>query len=156
MAEVLGIVSGVVQIADLGARLSVKLYTFSRKAKNANVAVQTISNDVSLTCNVLRELGKTLEQDKNSKLYNDNAVTTAETVVAECKRVFSELDQTLDGRLGNPDLAAKSSQFQDLKGRLKFPFVEPQIELLKCNLEKLKTTLLLMLNVIIYAGQVRR
>ena len=43
-----------------------------------------------------------------------------------------------------------------LKQRLKYPSLERQIDLLKAKLEQLKADLMVMLNVLIYGGQLRR
>jgi hypothetical protein len=152
--EVLGIVASVISIADLGARLSVKLCTFSRKVKNADCSLAEISNDVALTCSVLRELGDNLKKDEQSHLYSNNAVTTAEGVIKECERVFTDLERALEGE--RAETGTTYFSIKKLSGKLKYPFLEPQIEVMRSNLERLKSTLLLMLNVIIYAGQLRR
>jgi hypothetical protein len=156
--EVLGIVASVIQIADVGARLSVKLCTFSHKVKNADANIRSISSDVALTCSVLRELGDNLKKDEQGRLCNVNAVRTAEEVVRECGRVFGELDLALEGKGGNGEEGEKGGKsFLMRVGRgVKWTVLEPQVELLRGNLERLKSTLLLMLNVIIYAGQLRR
>jgi hypothetical protein len=148
--EALGIVPSVLQIADVGARLSVKLYTFSHKLKNADTNVQNISSDVAMACTVLRELGETLEKDEETKLSNHNAVATTARVISECRKIFTDLEEALDGSQCDAGGGKGTG-----KG-VKFSFAEPQIELLRCNLERLKSTLLLMLNVIIYAGNLRR
>lgn len=149
--ETLGIVASVVQIADIGGRLSVKLCAFARKIKNADQNISSISNDVALTCTVLRELGDAFQKDKQTRLCSNNAITTAENVAAECKKVFADLECALDGDAGS------GKGFLRRLGRgVKFSLVEPQIKLLRSNLERLKSTLLLMLNVIIYAGQLHR
>ena len=147
--EVFGIVASVIQIADFGARLSVKLCTFSRKVKHANKDVRDISNDVALTCNVLRELGETLKKDEKANLCSNDAITTAERIIGECMKVFTGLDEALEERLSG-------RKFLKIADRLKYPFLEPRIDLMRHNLERLKSTLLLMLNVIIYAGLLRR
>ena len=56
--EVVGLVASVVQIAQLGVRLSVKLYGFSHKVKHANKSIETISQEIALTGNVLQLLNK--------------------------------------------------------------------------------------------------
>jgi hypothetical protein len=154
--EALGIVASVIQIADVGARLSVKLCTFAHKIKNADANIKFISTDVALTCNVLRELGDNLKKDERSKLCGEGAVRTAEGVVRECQRVFEELDGCIDGNRTGDEEKEKKGLMKRIGRGVRFTVAESQIELLRSNLERLKSTLLLMLNVIIYAGQLRR
>lgn len=148
--EILGIAAGVLQIAELGGRLSVKLYTFGRKIKNADKNIDSLSQEIAATGAVLQQLGNTLEKDDQRKLCSDEALTTARNLVADCQKVFSELEDSLDGR------SSSSKLVSTWKHRLKYPFLEPQIDLLLSNLERLKSSLLVMLNVLVLAGQIKR
>jgi hypothetical protein len=58
---------------------------------------------------------------------------------------FTGLDKALEGKISG-------GKFMKITERFRYPFLEPHIELMRHNLERLKSTLLLMLNVIIYAG----
>lgn len=60
--EVVGIAARIIQIADLGTKLSVKLFSFYRQVQNVNRAIQHPSSDVALTCEILRELGNSLNK----------------------------------------------------------------------------------------------
>ena len=73
MTEI-GIVSLVIQIADVGLRLSLKLYTFGETVASADKTVLSISKDISLTSSVLQELGHNLEEDKNTRICSEKAV----------------------------------------------------------------------------------
>ena len=61
MAE-LGVIASVIQIADVGLRLSIKLYTFGEIVASADRSVISISKDVSFTSSVLKELGHILDK----------------------------------------------------------------------------------------------
>ena len=160
MAE-LGIIAAVAQIADFGLRLSIKLYTFGEIVASADCSVISISKDVSLTSGVLKELGQILEKDRKSRTFSENAVQTADGVVKECLEVFQEMDNILVKKL--PSLGA--GRKEEKKGerpkralvmleKLKWGYLQPKLQLLRSNLDRLKSTLLLMLNVITYAKQV--
>jgi len=161
MAE-LGIIASVVSIADTGFRLSIKLYTFGEIVSTADKSVISISKDVSLTSSVLKELGSLLENDAESHIFSKNAVQTADTVVKECLEVFQEMESILVKKL--PSLSGqdgirgggggKKSKATVLLERMKWGYLQPKLQLLRSNLDRLKSTLLLMLNVITYARQV--
>lgn len=74
---IVGIAASIIQIADLGTKLSVKLFSFYRQIQNADKAIQHLSSDVALTCAILRELGDGLKQNEQSKLYSPEAHLTA-------------------------------------------------------------------------------
>lgn len=161
MAE-LGIIASVVQIADVGLRLSIKLYTFGEVVASADRSVVSISKDISLTSGVLKELGQVLEKDKETRTFSENAVQTADGIVKECLEVFQEMESMLVKKM--PSLAGGDGK--DARGgertkraivlleRLKWGYLQPKLQLLRSNLDRLKSTLLLMLNVITYARQI--
>lgn len=157
MAE-LGIIGSVIQIADTGLRLSIKLYTFGEIVASADKSIISLSKDVSLTSSVLKELGQTLENDgtHNSKFLTQTAINTADDVVKECLEVFKEMENIIVKKM--PNLRApgveNSSKATILLERLKWPYLQPKLQLLQSNLDRLKSTILLMLNVITYARQV--
>lgn len=151
MAEI-GLIASVLQVADIGARLSVKIYTFCHAAVNADDSITFISKDISHTSAILIELGRCLKKDHEAQLCSENAFHTTSAIVNECRIVFEEIDQALmdkmmrmglDGNPGQPEAA--------IFERATWPFLQPRIKLLWDNLDKLKSTLHLMLNVLIYA-----
>ena len=151
MAEI-GLIASVLQVADIGARLSVKIYALCHAAVNADESITFISKDISHISAILGELGRCLEKDQEAQLCSENAIRTTRTIVIECRIVFEKIDQALmdkmarmglSGRPGQPELA--------ILERSTWPFLQPSLELLWNKLDKLKSTLLLMLNVIIFA-----
>ncbi|KAJ6027782.1 hypothetical protein N7499_001240 [Penicillium canescens] len=147
--EVLGVIASAIQVAELGMKLSVRLCTFYRDIKAANQTIQNLSSDVSLTCAILHELGETLQTDEQSKVCSDQAFRTVEKVLAECKDVFQQIEIIAEketSKIGSNRLSQK----------LSVAMMRPDLEMFQTHLERLKSTMLLMLNVIMYAGQIRR
>ena len=154
MAE-LGIVASIIQIADVGLRLSLRLYSYGETAASADKAIVSISKDVSLTSSVLQELGEHLRKDRDAPICSENAIKTAEMISRECLHVFQELDGALEKSLKRLGVGAKekSRWISTVRERLRWPLLQPKMELLRNNLDRLRVTLLLMLNVMIYARQ---
>ncbi|KAG7008204.1 hypothetical protein G7Y79_00006g018240 [Physcia stellaris] len=100
MAE-LTAVAFMIQIADIGFRLSLKLFTFAQTVAKADEAILSTSKDVSLTCSVLKEVGEVLKADESSRTYSASAVGTATAIVTECSDVFKEMEQILVERVPN-------------------------------------------------------
>lgn len=150
----------VAQIADVGLRLSIKLYTFGEIVASADRSVISISKDVSLTSGVLKELGQILDKDRESRTLSENALQTADGIVKECLEVFQEMETILVKKLPNLEGRGKEGRGERVKRatamleRLKWGYLQPKLQLLRSNLDRLKSTLLLMLNVITYAEQV--
>lgn len=151
--EILGVVASIVQVAELGGKLSVKLCTFCHRFKNANKSLRGLSKDIALTCNVLRQLGDSLEQDDLATLCSPDAFETAHDVLRECERVFQDLDNILERHYSD---SSSKTRIERATKKIWFLMNEPHLDAMAGNLERLKSTMLLMLNVIIYAGQIRR
>ncbi len=154
MAEI-GLTASVIQIASTGLKLSTTLYSFAETVSTADKSITHIAKDVSLTSAVLSELGSNLERDKWSGIASENAIATAEEIVLECSKVFREIEVALGKSIGN--VAAKKPSTgkygisKHVLERLRWPFLQPKMELLRSNLERLKSTLMLMLQVLSHA-----
>jgi hypothetical protein len=151
--DIVGVVASIVQIAELGRCLSVKLCTFCHKFKIADKALRYLSKDVALTCNVLRQLGDSWGQDELASLYSPDAFETAQVVLRECEQVFRDLEAAIEQH--SPDPLSQSS-IDEVARKFKFMMNETHLDTVAGNLDRLKSTMLLMLNVVIYAGQIRR
>jgi hypothetical protein len=91
---------------------------------------------------VIEELGDVFKHNETSTLMSNNAVKTANETMKECSSVFAEIDATL-----------KKSKKNTL-GRLMLPFRDNKIELLRNHIDKLKSTLLLLMQVLSHAHQI--
>ncbi|GFF51665.1 polyamine oxidase [Aspergillus lentulus] len=149
--EIIGIAASILQIADLGATVSVKLCTFYRQLKSADQSAHSLSSEVALTCSILRQLGENLKQDEQTRLYSAQAFDTAQEVLRECEKVFRRISAAVDESRAD----ATKNAIQRAARRLGFVLMERELDLLRGNLERLKSTMLLLLNVIMYAGQLR-
>ena len=151
MAEI-GLIAAVVQVADVGIRLSERLYTFGQTVASADESILFISKDISHTCSILKTLEHSLKKDHGAELYPQNAVSTADTIVKECLEIFREMDIFLLKKIRRIGLDGSSSRFAiTALERLRWPLLKPKMVLLWGYLDKLKSSLHLMLNVFIYA-----
>ena len=151
MAE-LAAVASIIQIADVGFRLSVKLFTFAETIANADKAIGFTSKDVSITSSVLKQVGEVLKKDQSFRTYSPEAIKTATAIVTECSQVFQEMDRILSERVPNisSNRGDRGSRATMTLERFKWPYWQPKIRLLRSNLDRLRSTLVVMLNVIIY------
>lgn len=152
-AEILGLAASVIQIAELGGKLSVKLFTFTRKVKNANKSIDALSQDIAATGAVLKQLGEAFSKDDQLRVCSQDAIDTARTLVDDAKKVFEGLEKLIDG---DQKTSSRVTIGTAWKQRLKFPFLEPHIAEVQANLERLKSSLLVILNVLIFAEQLRK
>ncbi len=152
----LGLIASVVQIADLGVRFSLRLCTFGETVACADKSIISISKDVSLTYSVLKELGKSLEREQEFRICSETAFPTADGIVKECIEVFDSMDKALTKSISRLGLQNSEKRIRTVAAleRLKWLLLQPKMQLLRSNLERLNPTLLLMPNVLTYARQV--
>lgn len=150
--EVIRVLASITQVTDRGTKLSVKLCSFYCSVKSTDQSLQCLSSDVSLTCCILKELSKTLEQD--DKLCSEQALSTARDVFDKCNSIFEQIENAIDEQNHGSE---KNCLIRTPK---KSSYVSystcADLEMLKVNLEKLKSTTLLILNIIIYGRQIRQ
>lgn len=146
------------QIADVGLRLSVGLLTIAGTFASAESTIMSTSKDVSLTSSVLKEVGGLLEKDQGHVVYSSTAYENATNIAAECHQVFEEIERILQQKFPNiisngRDKTKKTSKAIEC---LKWPYWERKMRSHQSNLERLKSTLLIMLHVITLQGQQRQ
>jgi hypothetical protein len=173
MADPLSITASVLGVAGAGIKLATTLYAYSDTAFKADRSVRTIAADVSLTASVLSELGTLLQTDSADHLISVTALDTTGRTVKGCKECFEEIDEAIGKLLGEgkprkkdenenenekrrgansgANSGARQPSGMSVWKRMKWPLMEPHMRLLQSNLDRLKSTLLLMLNVITYA-----
>lgn len=154
MAEI-GIAGSIVGIVAAGAKLTSSLYSFYGTMSEADETIRAIATDVSITTSVLQELNRNLEQDARVRVSSSHAVETAKRAVEECDYVFSKIQRILQKAIKAPTQPGKPLPREEIvvhvKTRLKWAFLQPSMNLLRSNLDRLKASLTLMLQVLIYA-----
>jgi len=153
MAEI-GLIASILGVASAGAKLSLTLYQFADIVGNAATEVRDIASEISLFCSVLRQLDSTLQRAKATR-YSLTALATAEAIMAECRRVFSQIQALVDG-LKRESLNTPEELSLAWTARVKWVFQRSKMALYRSRLESMKTTLLLMLTTLAIAERSSR
>lgn len=146
-------ISTIAGIASAGTKLSVTLYTFSETISTDHRYIKTVAQDVSLISSLLTALDEDLKQDDQANPFSNSTLSTAKETVKECEDVFNEIRVVLED-------AAELALQRSTKGKLtlspleksKWAFSQPKMVVLMANLQKLKSTLVLVQNALSYAG----
>ncbi|KAK5123890.1 hypothetical protein LTR85_002086 [Meristemomyces frigidus] len=153
MAEPFSIATGALQVSDAGIKLAKTLYEYLDAVHNANKHLKAIALEVRITSTTLESLGTLLKDHDAEKLCSNNVIHDAKAAFDGCKEAFTEVDDTFKivVKYGADGKASVSSS-----GRWVWPFKKGKVEMLQANLERLKTTLLLMLSVLGFAREMAR
>jgi hypothetical protein len=162
MAEalaVVGVVTSIIQLADYGFRLSVKLLSYSEAVSRANKSIHNLSDEVSSMSAVLKVFSEILQEDE-AKYISRAAVEATQRTIKECFGVFEGLTDILEKALPSDEEVHKKDsggvRRMTLGERMKWPFLQPRAELLRAHLDRLKMSLMLMLEVLRYAKHVAK
>ncbi|THX69442.1 hypothetical protein D6D05_09007 [Aureobasidium pullulans] len=147
MADPFTIAVSVGGLASLGIQLLQGLNKYAGSALDSKGRIKAISTDIGLTVQVVQALDTTIQDDANREMMHDDAEKLAKEPVVQCQEIFTKIQSTL------PDIDPVGIRKRDF---VTWPFIEPKLELLRGNLEKVKATLQLLMNVIIFAAMSKR
>lgn len=147
MTDPFTIAVSVAGLASLGLQLADTLNKYAGSAVDSKGRIKAISTDIGLAVQVIRALDTTIQDEANRAMMNADALDTARDAIAQCQNIFEKIQSTL------PELSHAGIK---TKVVIMWPFVEPKLQLLRGNLEKVKTTLQVLMNVIIFAAMSKR
>lgn len=152
MADILGLIASILQVISTGVQTSLYLYNFAETVSSAGRSLKEISSDVSFTTSILEQLKNVLESEKQNGTASKEALLTAESLAKECSNVFEAINGLITKHFpaADPNHCKKSKRSSRMNA-LKWPFIQPKIEVHRMNLEKHKTKLILMTQVLTYA-----
>ena len=116
-----------------------------------------MAKDVALFSAVLTDLGKVLKQGEVSGRYRKDAYERSASIAKECHGIFDEIEGIL--KLSS---AVRSSSFtneakpMDRLDRFMWPFRKAKVNVLRGNLESLKSTITVQLAILNYADRVAK
>ncbi|KAI7552869.1 hypothetical protein KC331_g1600 [Hortaea werneckii] len=154
MAEPFSIATGALQVAGAGFQVVKTLAAYIQAANGFDKSVAAIQLEVKVTSSTLESLSALLNDHEAERICSTKIIGDAKGVFKGCFAAFDEVDQVFrnDVKTGNdgkkPSLSAGA--------RLKWPLRKGKVETLQANLERLKTTLLLMLSVLSFAREKAR
>ncbi|CZT15071.1 uncharacterized protein RCC_12286 [Ramularia collo-cygni] len=143
MAEIFGTAASVVQVAEAGLSLATTLYTYAQSVKGAEEDIKRVARDVKLLAKVLQQLHQQIQGNGRVQTCTEEAVHDLEEVLVGCKEAFGEVNEVfIKSHSGRSTLS--------MTDKLKWPLRSNKLAALRANLEKLNTTLLLILSVLAY------
>lgn len=146
MAE-LGLVASIIQIAGAGVHLTMELYAFGSAFAGAKEDTDDIALGVSLYCMTLKQLAEKL-QHKNS-VQSPQALKGIADIKDKSEQVFARIAAILPRSAAHPDTMT-------LVQRFKWNFKKARVNLLLGQLDSLKLTLLLLVQIFAIGEEAQR
>lgn len=150
--EGLSIAASLVALSSAGVQVSIKLFSLATQISTATERVTSLANDVSLVSGLLRQLGE-LEDDPSvgeSSLFNAAGLDLTKHSVTVCSNAFEALRSAVykaSHQLASLQKPAKDQPKLRLRPmeKAKWPFLQPNMDNLRRDLQDAKTTLMLIL-----------
>ncbi|KAL6241542.1 hypothetical protein RBB50_011565 [Rhinocladiella similis] len=138
-----GAIASILGVAGAGFRLSLILNAISCEIVNAGFEVHGISKGVTLFSTMLKQTGTVLQTVDS--VHSTEAIETAMSIADESTRVFDEINDMLD-RLGTK--SSDGSATPSIQQRFRWCFKKNRVTYLMAQLESLKLSLAVMLQII--------
>ncbi|KAI4272951.1 MAG: hypothetical protein L6R38_006464 [Xanthoria sp. 2 TBL-2021] len=146
------IAASLVGLGTAGCQIAIKLYTLASQISTASQRISSVSNDISLTSGVLKELGEFMTRETatvGTSIFSQSGLETTKNSAAICEGIFSEIEQA--AKEASEQLRTRDRIVGKIKlsksEKAKWPFLQPSIESLRIDLREAKGTLMLMLQV---------
>lgn len=139
------------QIAQYSHTLSINLFTYGRRVQNASKVIDALCSEISSTGSALKELSLALSNDSCLQLCSHEAVRIVRNVIEDTKRAFTNIEAFVSND-SNDNRQERSA----VKQPRQLSLLERQTDQIRTSLEQLKLSLLLILNVLIFADQLRK
>ena len=138
------IAASVIGIAAAGAQLSIKLLNLTSQISTASDRMTSINSDIAFTSEVLRQLGELMPQksaEDGTGIFSQIALQTVESAASTCRTAFEKLSEIIKAasrqlrrveRIGGEKIVL--TRFE----KMKWPFLQPNLEPLKTELGEAK------------------
>jgi hypothetical protein len=144
MAEILSLVSSIIQVAAFGLKISRTLHDYGEAVVGAEKRLEGLETDIEFTSDILSRLGCHLQESQVQALVSEDTIRLAQRGVAECHAIFQAMEDVIEKIRKSGSLA-----------RWTFYFRESKIALLRSNLDRMKGNVNLLLGVINHGTQIR-
>lgn len=147
------VAASIVGIATAGIKVSIKVITLASQVSTAADRISSLGNDVSLTSAILHQLGDLMGRkstDSGLPLFSKAGLESTKSSAEICQKIFEEIERetakasnVIKGRKGPIEEKVKLTRAE----KREWPFLQPNVEILRTGLREAKGTLMLMLQV---------
>lgn len=95
MAEVVGLVASVIQVASSGVRLSRTLRDYGLAVQGSEKRLKGLDKDIYFTSNIISELTRLLKDPRVQALVSERSIELTREIVAE--GMFQAIEDVIEG-----------------------------------------------------------
>lgn len=156
MAEVIAVIGAVASVASIaaeGIKLSHTLSSYVETVRHADKSIAWTADDVRNTSIVLEQFAANLKVEEETMVCKPEFYRSVSKNINDCDLIFKEIDSALALSAVMVQYNEGEAKVYSMKGRDRFqwPFKQQRVALLGSKLDRLKTTLNLMMTVMMHA-----
>ncbi|RFU24420.1 hypothetical protein B7463_g11922, partial [Scytalidium lignicola] len=140
----------IIGVASTAAALAKQLLDVYQSAKESYTDAWALANHLQLLQSILQEIEKTFTSTR--RIWSDDAMTTIEELLTASRAIFVRLDKVLNPYNSSEAGTNKTS----LVSRFKWHFKKEEVRSLTAQLDSIKSTMQLMLSVILLGDRMDR
>ena len=137
------IIASIIQVAGTGFRLSLLLNGVASEIASADQDVRNVAKGISLFSLMLKQVGKTMEEGR--AIASQQAIDTATEIKDQSEKVFEEIRGMVELSHARDDYGTRSITVVE---RVKWCFRKNKVQYLLGQLESLKLSLSIMLQIL--------
>ena len=137
------IIASIIQVAGTGFRLSLLLNGVASEIASADQDVRNVAKGISLFSLMLKQVGKTMEEGR--AIASQQAIETATEIKDQSEKVFEEIKGMVELTHAKDDYGIRSITVVE---RVKWCFRKNKVQYLLGQLESLKLSLSIMLQIL--------
>src|SRR5690349_8153570 len=115
MAEILALVSSIVQVASFGLSLSKTLHDYGAAVVGIEKRLKGLDKDINFTSRIISQLGNRLQDPKVQAIVSEDTIRLTQDAVAECQAIFQAMEDVIAKIRSTGSMAKWTIYFRDSK-----------------------------------------
>jgi len=155
MADPFSIALGVLQVADIGAKLASGIYSYIDNVRKAEKQLLPIANYVNVTSIALREVASHLHDATLTAFIRPALIVSTQDALKGCDTVFANLEAYLRSVERSDRRPDGSSAGTTVKAKFAWPWKQLDLERQQVRLERYKSNHDLLLSTLTFISATR-
>ena len=141
----IGEASAVLTIVQLGFSFATALNTYMADLSDAGDDIASLVSDIEATFGQLRDLGKLIEKNEDTKIWSEDGLRNAKKCVTDCEKIIAKLRKLLKKSTASATSEEVTRDEIDVSKleRAFWPFIKPQAEVRRKELQSIKQDIMI-------------
>ena len=142
-----GEASAIIAVAQFGVNISVIVWEFAGEVRGARKEIGRLVNNIRTTSERLQEIGRLVEENPVSRLFNKEGIEGAVRCSKDCEDIIEDVTKLLVKEGRGPSLRTLEQKDLDISklDAMLWPLLKKKLVSPQAELERVKANLMLLL-----------